>query len=76
MFVGIALFMLSISLNVFLYRRKWKEPPPKPENADWQGIWRGLGNILEAWGPAVSWNFTLEHLWDPKKFESGMVRLT
>ena len=59
MFVGVALF-ISISLNVFLYRRgKWKESPPKPENADWQGIWRGLGKILGAWRPAGSWDFIL-----------------
>ncbi|XP_031448717.1 uncharacterized protein LOC116228742 [Phasianus colchicus] len=66
-FVGVALF-ISISLNVFQYRHgKRKESPPKPDNADWQGIWRGLGKILEAWGPTMSWDFTLEHLWDPEK---------
>jgi len=60
--------MLSISLNVFLsIRAMWKKSPPKLENADWQGIWRGLGKILEVWGPAMSWDFTLEHLWDPEK---------
>ena len=45
----------------------WKKCPPKPENADWQGIWRGLGKILETWGPPGSWDFTFEHLWDPEK---------
>jgi len=44
-----------------------KKSPPKPEKADWQGIWRGLGKILEVLGPAMSWDFTLEHLWDPEK---------
>ena len=75
-FVGILVCMLSISLNILLsIRVMWKETPPNPENADWQGIWRGLGKILEAWGAAMSWDFTLEHLWDPKKpspvFEPG-----
>jgi len=46
--------MLSISLNVFLLiiicimRRKLF---PKPKNAEWKGIWRGLGKILDVWGP-------------------------
>ena len=53
--VLIPVCMLSISLNVFLsIRAKWKKSPPRPENADWHRIWRGLGKILEAWGPAVS----------------------
>ena len=61
-------FMLSITFNVFLsIHARWKKSPPKPEHADWQGIWRGLGKILEAWGPAMSWDFTLEHLWDPDR---------
>ncbi|XP_048786349.1 uncharacterized protein LOC125686424 [Lagopus muta] len=57
----------SILLNVFFICNKGKESSPKLENDDWQGIWRGLGKVLEAWGPAVSWDFTLEHLWDPEK---------
>ena len=62
MLVVMLVFMLSVSLEVFFsIRAKWKKSP-KPENADWQGIWRGLGKILEAWGPAMSWDFTLEHL--------------
>ena len=56
---------LLFSWIIFLY--KGKESPPEPESADWQGIWRGLGKILKARGPAVSWDFTLEHLWDPEK---------
>ena len=64
----ILLCMLSISLNVFFsICVMWKKSPPKPENADWQGTWRGLGEILEAWGPEMSWHSTLEHLWDPRK---------
>lgn len=60
--------VLSISLNVFLsIYLMWKKSSPKPENAEWQGIWRGLGKTLEAWRPAVSWDFTLEHLWYPEK---------
>ena len=45
----------------------WKKSPPKPENADWQGIWRGSGKISEVWGTTVLWDFTLEHLWDPER---------
>ena len=71
--VLIPVCMLPMSLNVFLFiRAKWKKPPPRPENDDWQGIWRGLGRILEAWGPAVSWDFTLEHLWDPEKLSQHL----
>ena len=75
------MLMLSVSLNVFFsIHVMWKKSSPKPENAEWQGLWKGLGKILEAWGPPVSWDFTLEHLWDPEKinkqvFESGMVQL-
>ena len=57
--------LFSWIVIIFLY--KGKESPPEPESADWQGIWRGLGKILKARGPAVSWDFTLEHLWDPEK---------
>ena len=65
--------ILSISLNIFLFiRAKWKEPPPRPENDDWQGIWKGLGRILEPWGPAVPWDFTPEHLWDPEKLSQHL----
>lgn len=68
MLVIILVCILSVSLNMLLsICVMWKESPPKPENADWQGIWRDLGKILEAWGPKMSWDFTLEHLWDPEK---------
>lgn len=71
--VLILVCMLSISLNVFLFiRAKWKKSPPRPENDDWQGIWKGLGRILEAWGPAMPWDFTLEHLWDPEKLSQHL----
>jgi len=62
--------VLSVSMNVFSAMVTyiiWRKLCPKPENADWQGIWRSLGKRLEAWGPLVSWDFTLEHLWDPEK---------
>lgn len=52
--------MLSITLNVFLTMiicSRWRKLFPKPENAEWQGIWRGLGKILEVWGSLVSWDF-------------------
>ena len=29
-------------------------------------MWRGLGESLEKWTSSVSWNFTSEHLQDPK----------
>ena len=71
--VLILVCMLSVSLNVFLsIRAKWKKSPPRPENDDWQGIWKGLGRILEAWGPATPWDFTLEHLWDPEKLSQHL----
>ena len=67
--------MLSVSLNVFLsIGAKWKKSPPRPENDDWQGIWKGLGRILEAWGAAMSWDFSLEHLWDPEKLSQHLSR--
>lgn len=62
--------VLSVSLNVLSgigFYTIWRKLHPKPENVEWQGIWRGLGKRLEAWGPPVSWNFTLEHLWDPEE---------
>ena len=69
---GVAALFISVFLNLFLYRTirtmiKQKESPPNPENTDWQGIWRDLGEILEEWGPTMSWDFTLEHLWHPQK---------
>ena len=57
--------VLSVSLHVFsaiIIYIMWRKLSPKPENVEWQGIWRGLGKRLEAWGPPVSWDFTLEHL--------------
>ena len=62
--------VLSVSLHVFsaiIIYSMWRKLSPKPENVEWQGIWRGLGKRLEVWGPLVSWDFTLEHLWDPEK---------
>ena len=45
----------------------WRKFFPKSEDVEWWGIWRGLGKRLEVLGPLVSWDFTLEHLWDPEK---------
>ena len=62
--------VLSVSLNVFsaiVFYIMWRKLFPKPENVECQGIWRGLGKRLEVWGPPVSWDFTLEHLWDLEK---------
>ena len=62
--------VLLVSLNVFsatVFYIMWRKLFPKPENVECQGIWRGLGKRLEAWGPPVSWDFTLEHLWDLEK---------
>ena len=70
--VLILVCVLSISLNILLFiHAKWKKPP-RPENDDRQGIWKGLGRILEAWGPAIPWDFTLEHLWDPEKLSQHL----
>ena len=71
--VLILVCVLSMSSNVFLFiHPKWKKSPPRRENADWRGIWRGLGRISEAWGPAMPWDFTLEHLRDPKKLSQHL----
>ena len=62
--------VLLVSLNVFSaigFYTMWRKLSPKPEDVEWQGIWRGLGKRLEVWGPPVSWDFTLEHLWDLEK---------
>ena len=37
-------------------------------------IWRGLGKILKGRGPLVSWDFTLEHLWDPEKLSKYLSK--
>lgn len=59
--------VLSIFLNVFLFIYFiWRNPSQKRENAQWQGTWRSLEKILEAWGLPVSWDFTREHLWNPE----------
>jgi len=74
--VVILVCMLSMSLNVFLsICAKWKKSPTRPQNADWQGIWSGLGKILEVWGPTMSWDFTLEQLWDPEKLSQHLSQI-
>ena len=67
---------LSISLNalfaiVIISLSIWnycilKKSPPKPENTEWQGVWRALGETVERWTCSVSWNFTPEHRKDPE----------
>ena len=54
-----------ISLSIWIYNIL-KKSPPKPENTEWQGVWRDLGETLERWTCSVSWNFTPEHLKDPE----------
>ena len=68
-----SVIMLSISLNVFLIislsifiYNVLRKPSPKPENTEWQGVWRDLRETLERWASLVSWNFSSEHLQDPK----------
>ena len=61
-----ALFVIVIiSLSIWNYRIL-KKSPPKPENTEWQGVWRDLGETLGRWTCSVSWNFTPEHLKDPE----------
>jgi len=43
-----------------------RKPSPEPENTEWQGAWRGLGETLEVGTSSVSRNFTPEHLKDPE----------
>ena len=70
--VLILVCVLSISLNVLLFIcAKWKKPPRR-ENDDRQGTRKGLGLILEAWRPAIPWDFTLEHLRDPEKLSQHL----
>ena len=61
-----ALFVIVIiSLGIWNYSIL-KKSRPKPENTEWQGVWRDLGETLERWTCSVSWNFTPEHLKDPE----------
>ena len=61
-----ALFVIVIiSLSIWNYRIL-KKSPPKPENTEWHGVWRDLGETLGRWTCSVSWNFTPEHLKDPE----------
>ena len=62
-----ALFVtVIISLSSCIFNIMKKKPSPKPENTEWQGVWRGLGETLEKWTCSVSWIFTPEHLKDPE----------
>jgi len=38
----------------------------EPEDTEWQGVWRYLGETLERGTSSVSCNFTPEHLQDPE----------
>ena len=61
-----ALFVtVIISLSICIFNIM-KKPSPKPENTEWQGAWRGMGETLEKWTCLVSWNFTPKHLKDPE----------
>jgi len=57
--------LLIISLSICIYNIL-RKPSPKPENTEWQGVWRDLGETLERQASLVSWNFTPEHLQDPE----------
>ena len=57
--------LFIISLSIWIYNIL-KKPSPEPENIEWQGVWKGLGETLERWTSSVSWNFTPEHLKDPE----------
>lgn len=56
------LLIISLSICIFNILRK---PSPKPENTEWQGVWRVLEETLETWTSSVSCDFTPEHLQDP-----------
>ena len=71
-FLNAHLITLLISLNVLFiislsicFYHILKKPSPKPENSEWQGVWRGLEKTLERWTSSVSCDFTPEHLQDP-----------
>lgn len=57
------LFIISLNICIYHILRK---PSPKPENTEWQGAWRVLGETLERWPSSLSWDFTPEHLQDPE----------
>ena len=62
-----ALFVIVIiSLGICIFNTMKKKPSPKPENTEWQGAWRVLGETLERWPSSLSWDFTPEHLQDPE----------
>ena len=74
--LSIILNALCIILFILLWFRTWKcqrEPTPKPENTEWQGVWRDLGEFLERWTSSVSWDFTPEHLENLENL-SGFLR--
>ena len=80
-FLNAHLIMLSISLNVLLIislsiciYHILRKPSPKPENTEWQGVWRGLGETLERWTSSVSWNFTPERLKDPESLNAYLTQ--
>lgn len=57
----IYLSVLIISLSICIYEFLQK-PSPEPENSEWNGVWRNLGETLEKCASLVSWNFTTENL--------------
>lgn len=63
--LNILFIVLLISLSIWTYNIL-RKCPPEPENTEWQGEWRGLGETLKRWTSLVSWSFTPEHLKDPE----------
>ena len=63
--LNLLFIILLISLSIWIYHIL-RKPSPEPENTEWQGVWRGLGETLERWSSLVSWNFTPKHLKDPE----------
>ncbi|XP_072186301.1 uncharacterized protein [Excalfactoria chinensis] len=67
-------FLVSISLNllfIVLFISIWiynilRKSSPEPENTEWQGVWRGFGEIFKGKTSSVSWSFTPEHLKNPE----------
>lgn len=52
-------------LSIYIYNIR-RNPSPKPENTEWQGVCRDIGETLEKWVPSVLWNYSTEHLQNPE----------
>ena len=45
--IVIIILIIVILLSICIFNIMKKKPSQKPENTEWQGVWRGLGETLE-----------------------------